>query len=84
MYLETLVADPPISCEPPTLEETRKALGQLKDGKAPGTCGVYAEMLKAGGESALKGLHRLFYSVWNSGPDRLEDGHCCPHLEGQG
>ena len=67
MYLETLVADPPISCEPPTLEETRKALGQLKDGKAPGTCGVYAEMLKAGGDSALKGLHRLFSSVRNSG-----------------
>ena len=55
------------SCDPPTLEETRKALEQLKDGKAPGTCGVYAEMLKASGESALKGLHRLFCSVRNSG-----------------
>ena len=47
-------------------EETGKALEQLKDGKAPGTCGVYAEMLKVGGESALKGLHRLICSVWNS------------------
>ena len=61
--VETLVADPPISCDPPTLEETGKALEQLKDGKAPGTCGVYAEMLKAGGEPALKGLRRLFCSV---------------------
>ena len=44
--VETLVADPPISCEPPTLEETWKALGQLKDGKAHGKYDVYAEMLK--------------------------------------
>ena len=64
--VETLVADPPISGDPPTLEETPKALEQLKEGKASGTCGVYAEMLKAGGESALKGLHRLFCSVRNS------------------
>ena len=64
--VETLVADPPISCDLPTLEVTRKALEQLKDGKAPGTCGVYAEMLKAGGESGMKWTHRLFCSVWNS------------------
>ena len=58
-----MVADPPISCKAPTLEETRKALEQLKDGKANGKYGVYAEMLKASDESALKGLHRLFCSV---------------------
>ena len=45
---EPLVADPPISHDPPTLEEVRKGLGQLKSGKAPGVYGVYAEMLKAG------------------------------------
>ena len=38
--VDTLVANPVISCDLPTLEETRKALEQLKDGKAPGTCGV--------------------------------------------
>ena len=64
--VETVVADPPISGEPPTLEETRKALEQLKDRKAPGTCCVFAEMLEVGGESALKGLHRLLCSVWNT------------------
>ena len=32
--VETLVADPPISGDPPTLEETRNALEQLKLGHA--------------------------------------------------
>ena len=42
-------ADPPVSCDPPTLEEIRRAVSQLKSGKAPGGWGIYAEMLKAGG-----------------------------------
>ena len=44
--VKSLLADPPFICDPSTLEETRKAMGQLNDGKAPGRCGEYAEMLK--------------------------------------
>ena len=40
-------ADFPVSYDPPTLEETRKAVEQLKSGKAPGGCGINADMLKA-------------------------------------
>ena len=40
--------DTPISCDAPALEETRRAGNQLKNGKAPGVCGIYAEMVKAG------------------------------------
>ena len=52
-----MVPDPPISIYEPDLAEIRKALGQLKDGKAPGVCGVYVEMLKVGGEATLRWLH---------------------------
>ena len=58
---------PPVSCDPPTLEETRRAVNQLKSGKAPGGCGIYAEMFKAGGAAALLWLHTLLCSIWNTG-----------------
>ena len=81
-----LSADPPISCDPPTLEEVRKGLGQLRDGKAPGVCGVYAEMLKAGGETALLWLHTLICSIWSSGDVPLDwkRGIIVPIWKGKG
>ena len=84
--VEALVANPSISCDPPTLEETRKALDQLRDGKAPGGCGIHAEMLKAGGEAALQALHSLFCSVWNSGviPTDWKRGIVVPIWKGKG
>ena len=84
--VEALVADPPISCEPPTLEETRKALDQLKEGKAPGSCGIHVEMLKAGGEPALMALHNLFCSIWDSGvvPTDWKRGIVVPIWKGKG
>ena len=41
-------ADPLASCDPPTLEETSRAVNQLKSGKAPEWCRIYADMLRAG------------------------------------
>jgi len=39
-----------IDCEPPTAAEVAKAVGCLKTGKAPGICGIPAElMLKSRG-----------------------------------
>ena len=37
---------------------------QLKSGKASGGCGIYAEMLRAGGAAALLWLHTLLCSIW--------------------
>ena len=81
-----LGADPPVSSDPPTLEEVRKGLGQLKDGKAPGVCGVYAEMLKAGGDAAILWLHTLICSVWNTGvvPPDWKKGIIVPIWKGKG
>ena len=56
-------ADPSVSCDPPTLEETRRAVNQLKSGKAPGECDINAEMLRAGGAAALLWLHTLLCSI---------------------
>ena len=61
---------------------------ELKCGKAPGGCGIYAEMLREGEAAALLWLHTLWCSTWNKGiiplfdlehgnhPDRLETGRC--------
>ena len=43
------VADPPINCSPPLFVETQTAVNRLKWDKAPGICGIHAELLKAGG-----------------------------------
>ena len=42
------IADPLINCVPPSFVETQAAVNRLKWGKAPGLCGIQAELLKAG------------------------------------
>ena len=58
---------PLVNCDPPTLEKTRRAANQLKSGKAPGGCCIYAEILRAGRAAALLWLHTLLCSIWNTG-----------------
>ncbi len=36
----------------------------LKCGKEAGICNVSGEMLKAGGESMIRGLHAVLSAVW--------------------
>ena len=55
-----------INCGPPLLVETQTAVNQLKWGKAPGICGIHAELLKAGGNAALMSLHAVLFSAWNT------------------
>ena len=47
--------------------ETRAAVNRLKWGKAPGICGIRAELLKAGGNAALMSLHAVLCFAWNTG-----------------
>ena len=61
------IADQPINCGPPWFVETQAAVNWLKWGKAPGICGIHAELLKAGGNAALVWLHAVFCSSWNTG-----------------
>ena len=43
------------------------AVNQLKSGETLGGCGIYAEMLKAGGAAALLWLHTLLSTIRNTG-----------------
>ena len=56
-------ADPLINCDPPEFVETQAAVNRLKWGKALGTCGIHAELLKAGGNSALVSLYVVLCSA---------------------
>ena len=43
------------------------AIAKLKNGKAPGICGISAEMLKAGGSAVAEWLHTIINLMWTTG-----------------
>ncbi|XP_072041209.1 craniofacial development protein 2-like [Amphiura filiformis] len=52
--------DLPICADPPTLEETRKAIQAMKTNKAAGLdCAITAEALQGGGETMVKGTNNI-------------------------
>ena len=64
-------------------------MNQMKSGKARGGCGIYAEMLKAGGAAALLWCHNLLCSILNttqSGliPTDWRRGGVAPICKGKG
>ncbi|XP_069975905.1 uncharacterized protein [Penaeus vannamei] len=61
--VETQLPDPPISEDPPSLTEIRRAISKLKTGKAAGICGIPAEMLKAGGEPMTRDSRAVLAAV---------------------
>ena len=79
-------ADPTVSCDPPTLEETRRAVNQLKSGKAPGGCGIYRRDAQGGGSRrpSVVAHSFMFHLEYGGHPDRLETGRCRSYLEGKG
>ena len=80
------IADPPINCDPPSFVETQAAVNRLKWGKAPGICGIHAELLKAGGNAVLVSLHAVLCSAWNTGiiPTLWKRGLVVPLWKGKG
>ena len=48
-------------------EEVAKAIRKLKNKKAPGVCGIDAEMLKGGGIKVVKWLHLVIQLMWKRG-----------------
>jgi len=51
----------------PSVEEIEKALKSMKPGKAVGPDKIPAEMLRIGGETVARELHRIIECVWESG-----------------
>ena len=56
--------DLPIDCDEPSKEEIRRAIGQLKKGKASGPDNIPAEALKADTNTIVEMLHPLFKKIW--------------------
>ncbi|XP_058465398.1 uncharacterized protein LOC131438975 [Malaya genurostris] len=66
--------------EPPTLDEIRKAVRQLKNGKAAGKDGIPAEFLKVESERLFYVLHQVIAMIWEGEemPSDWLDGIICP------
>ena len=60
-------ADLPIDKAAPSIDEVKEAVAKLSGGKATGICDMSAELLKAGGEAIIHGLHAVLTAVWHSG-----------------
>ena len=62
---------------PPNTAEVDAAIKQLQTGKAPGPDGIPAEVFKAGGETLITHLTRMFQVFWVNGqlPQDLRDAN---------
>ena len=78
--------DTSIDCKAPTESEVSKALGKLKNGKAPGICGIFGELLKYGGSAVVSWPTQIFKGIWVSGcvPDNWRKGIIYPFYKGKG
>jgi len=79
-------ADPNTSIEEPSLDEVRRAIWKLKNGRAPGPDGIPSELLKCAIYPVDNALHSLFTQVWWSGCIRADwrDGILIALYKGKG
>ena len=82
--LQTLNADPPIDVTAPSIDDVKEAVAKLRGGKAAGICNISEELLKAGGEAMIRGLHAVFTAVWHSGTITLAGRRGWSSLSGRG
>ena len=76
-------ADPPLGSDPPTLDETRRAVNQLKNWESWSVRHLRRDA-HCGGAAVILWLHTLLCSMAHGDhPDRLETGRCS-NLEGKG
>eukprot|EP01064_Diplonema_japonicum_P038663 TRINITY_DN943_c0_g1_i12.p1 TRINITY_DN943_c0_g1~~TRINITY_DN943_c0_g1_i12.p1 ORF type:complete len:1328 (+),score=253.65 TRINITY_DN943_c0_g1_i12:2183-6166(+) len=75
-----------VTCPGISMEELKHALRQLKKGKSPGPDGVYNEMLKHLGGTAMDTLLHLFNMSWEKGvvPSDWRFTHIIPLYKGKG
>jgi len=79
-------ADSSISVNEPTLEEVTRAINKLRNGRAPGSDGIAAELLKYAMVPIARALHFLFSRVWRTGqiPADWKDGILITLYKGKG
>ena len=56
--------DPSVDSTPPTADEISAAIRKLKKNRAPGICGITAELLQSGGAPVISWLLPLFTLIW--------------------
>ena len=56
--------DSSVDSTPPTADEISDAIRKLKKNRAPGICGITAELLKSGGAPVISWLLPLFTLIW--------------------
>ena len=61
--LQMLDDDPAIDETAPSIDDVKEAAAKLRGGKAAGICNISAELLKAGGEAMIRGLHAVLTAV---------------------
>jgi len=73
-------------CQEPSELEVHTAIRKLKNGKAPGLCGITAEMLKASGDLGILWLTSVIKQVWQTGviPPDWRNGIILPICKGKG
>ena len=59
-------AEVDVNTDPPTLEEVKMAIKVMKNGKAPGSNGVTAEMLKVEDTVTPRLLTQIFSDIWET------------------
>ena len=76
------VEGPPI---PITINMVKKAISQMKAGKAPGPSGIVVEMIRAAGDMGTSMIRDLAAAIIRDGnvPSDWEQFHCLP-LQGKG
>ena len=81
-----LDADPPIDETAPSIDDVKEAVAKLRGRKAAGIYNINAELLKAGGEAMIRGLHTVMTAVWHSGtiPPDWKKGLVIPIWKGKG
>jgi len=52
--------------DPPSAVEVKIAVSSMKSGKAPGTDGMSADMVKGGGEIVVRTLKGIFEGIWEA------------------
>ncbi|CAH8678058.1 unnamed protein product [Schistosoma haematobium] len=75
--IEAAHTDLPIDVNPPTTEEIRMAVRQIKNGKAAGPYNIPAEALKSDIEATTSMLYLLFKKIWEEEqvPMDWKEGH---------
>ena len=84
--VQSAASTPEDAANPPTAAEVAKAIGRLKAAKAPGICGIPAELLEAGGYHTAQWLTKIFQTVWQTGQMPLDwkKGIILPLYKGKG